>query len=40
MNKLEKAVVAIAVIGMVGLGYAISSLRGIPDVFDWEEDDE
>jgi hypothetical protein len=40
MNKFEKTLVAVAVVGMVGFGFAISALKGIPEAFDWEEDDE
>jgi len=40
MNKLEKVLVATAIIGMVGFSFAISTLKGLPEVFDWEEDDE
>ena len=40
MNKIEKVLVATAVFGMVGFGFAISVLRGIPEAFNWEEDDE
>jgi hypothetical protein len=40
MNKIEKILVATAVVGMVGFGFAISVLKGIPEAFDWEEDDE
>jgi hypothetical protein len=40
MSKVEKALVAIAVVGMVGFGFAITALKGIPEAFDWEEDDE
>ena len=40
MNKLEKFLVATAVVGMVGFTYAISTLKDFPDAFDWEEDDE
>lgn len=40
MNKFEKTMVAIAVIGMVGFGFAITALSGIPESFDWEDDDE
>ena len=40
MNKVEKTLVAIAIVGMVGFGFAISTLKGIPEAFDWEEDDE
>ncbi len=40
MNKFEKTLIAVAVVGMVGFGFAISALKGIPEAFDWEEDDE
>lgn len=40
MSKFEKVLVAMAVVGMVGFGFAISALKGIPDVFDWEDEDE
>ena len=40
MKKVEKALIATAVIGMVGFAYAISTLRGIPEAFDWEDEDE
>jgi len=40
MNKFEKMLVATAVIGMVGFSFAIATLKGLPEVFDWEEEDE
>lgn len=40
MNKIEKTLIATAVVGMVGLGFAIATLRGIPEAFDWENDEE
>jgi hypothetical protein len=40
MSKFEKALIAMAVVGMVGFGFAIATLKGIPEAFDWEEDDE
>jgi hypothetical protein len=40
MKKLEKILVATAVVGMVGFAFAISTLRGLPEVFDWDEEDE
>jgi len=40
MSKIEKALVAIAVAGTVGFAFAFAALRGIPEAFDWEEDDE
>jgi hypothetical protein len=32
--------IATAVVGMVGFSFALSTLRGLPEAFDWEEDDE
>jgi hypothetical protein len=40
MNKVEKVLVALAVAGTVGFAFAFSALKGIPETFDWEEDDE
>jgi len=40
MKKIEKILIATTVIGMVGLSFAISTLKGFPDAFDWEDDDE
>ena len=39
MKKIEKILIATAVIGMVGLGFAMSTLRGLPEAFDWEDDE-
>jgi len=40
MNKVEKTLVALAVAGTVGFAFAFAVLKGIPEAFDWEEDDE
>jgi len=40
MRKLEKMLVATAVVGMVGFAFAISTLKGLPEAFDWDEEDE
>jgi hypothetical protein len=40
MKKIEKVLIATAVVGMVGFSFALSTLRGLPEAFDWEEDDE
>ena len=40
MKKFEKILIATAVVGMVGFSFAISTLKGLPEAFDWEEDDE
>jgi hypothetical protein len=38
MKKIEKVLITTAVIGMVGFSFALSILRGLPEAFDWEED--
>jgi hypothetical protein len=40
MNKVEKVLISVAVIGMVGFSFAIGALKGIPESFDWEDEDE
>jgi hypothetical protein len=40
MSRVEKTLVALAVAGTVGFAFAFAALKGIPEAFDWEEDDE
>lgn len=40
MNKVEKTLVALAVAGSVGFAFAFAALKGIPETFDWELDEE
>ena len=40
MKKFEKILIATAVIGMVGFSVGVSTLKGLPEAFEWEEDDE
>jgi hypothetical protein len=40
MNKIQKLVVAITVASAVGISYALYTLRGLPEAFDWENEDE
>ena len=40
MSNVEKALIALAVAGTVGFAFAFAALKGIPEAFDWEEDDE
>lgn len=39
MNK-NKIILALAIVGAVGITYAISTLKDLPDAFNWESDDE
>ena len=38
MNKLKKLVAALMIVSAVGISYALFTLRGLPDVFDWEDE--
>ena len=40
MNKLQKVVIGIGVAGAVGLTYVITALKGLPEAFDWEVEEE
>jgi|LauGreDrversion4_1035100.scaffolds.fasta_scaffold582441_2 hypothetical protein len=40
MNKFEKTLIALAVAGTVGFAFAFAALKGIPEVFEWELDEE
>lgn len=40
MNKFQKALVVSTIVGAVGVSYALYTLKGLPEVLDWENDDE
>ena len=40
MNKVKKFIIALTIMGAVGISYALYTLKGLPDVFDLECDDE
>jgi hypothetical protein len=40
MNKIKKALVIATICGAVGISYALYTLRGLPEAFDWDNDDE
>jgi hypothetical protein len=40
MKRIEKVLIATAIVGMVGFAFAITTLKGIPEAFDWEDDHE
>ena len=40
MNKIQKVIVAVTIAGAVGISYALYTLRGLPEAFDWEDDGE
>jgi hypothetical protein len=40
MKRLRKMLAIIALVSAVGFSYALFVLKGIPESFDWETDDE
>lgn len=40
MNRLQKVIIAVGVAGAVGLTYVITALKGMPEAFDWENEEE
>lgn len=40
MNKLQKIAIGFGVAGAVGLTYVVTALKGMPEAFDWEDDEE
>jgi hypothetical protein len=39
MNKIKKAMAIMLIAGAVGVSYTLYTLRGLPEAFEWEEDD-
>ena len=40
MNKLQKVIIGLSIAGAVGVTYVVTALRGMPEVLDWENEDE
>jgi hypothetical protein len=40
MKKLKVSLALAALASAVGISYALFTLRGIPDIFDWEDEDD
>ena len=40
MSKIQKVLVSIIIAGAVGISYALYTLNGLPDAFDWESEDD
>lgn len=40
MNKIQRALVISTIVGAVGISYALYTLRGLPEAFDWVDEDE
>lgn len=40
MNRLQKVIIGLGVAGAVGVTYVITALKGMPEAFDWEDEEE
>ena len=40
MNKLHKIAIGLGIAGAVGITYVVTALKGMPEAFNWEEDEE
>jgi hypothetical protein len=40
MNKAQKILIGLGIVSAVGITYVVTALRGLPEAFDWEDDDE
>jgi hypothetical protein len=40
MNKLQRVLIGLGVAGAVGLTYVVTALKGMPEAFDLEDDEE
>ena len=39
MNKIQKVVIGLGIAGAVGITYVVTALKGLPEAFEWEEDE-
>jgi len=40
MSKIQKIILGIGIAGAVGITYVVTALKGMPEVFDWDDDDD
>jgi hypothetical protein len=40
MKKLKISLALAVLVSAVGISYALFTLKGMPEAFDWEDDDE
>jgi hypothetical protein len=40
MSKIQKIMLGIGIAGAVGITYVVTALRGMPEVFDWDDDED
>jgi hypothetical protein len=40
MNKIQKLAIGLGIAGAVGITFVVTALKGLPEAFEWEEDDD
>jgi hypothetical protein len=40
MSKTKKLLIGLGVVGAVGLTYVMTALKGLPEAFDWENEED
>ena len=40
MSKIKKIMLGVGIAGAVGLTYVVVALRGMPEAFDWDDDED
>jgi hypothetical protein len=40
MSKLKKIMFGVGIAGAVGITYVIVALKGMPEAFDWDDDED
>jgi hypothetical protein len=40
MNKAQRVLIVLGVAGAVGITFVITALKGLPEAFEWEEDED
>jgi hypothetical protein len=39
MSKAQKVLIGLGIAGAVGITYLVTALKGLPEAFDWEDDE-
>jgi hypothetical protein len=40
MNKMQKLAIGLGIAGAVGITFVVTALKGLPEAFEWEEDED
>jgi hypothetical protein len=40
MNKAQKVLIGLGIAGAVGITYVVTALKGLPEAFEWDGEDE